>query len=75
MGSMLANRLSLKSRFFAVPKIKTEGGTLSQNPQRIVGAFHNFDKKSIVQGQIQPSPSLIGSLITYQSPNWKAATA
>lgn len=50
IGAMLAHRLTPKSRTFAVPKIRIQGGTLSQNPQHIMREFHSFYKKLYSSG-------------------------
>lgn len=55
---MLAGRLSPKFRSPALPKIKIQGGTLAQNPQRIMGEFLTF-YKSLYSGENSPSPDAI----------------
>lgn len=44
-NSMLATQLSPITHSHHLPKIKIAGGTLSQNPQRILGAFQEFFQK------------------------------
>lgn len=42
MSTMLASKLSPRSRLFALPKIKLQDGTSSQNPHRILESFQAF---------------------------------
>lgn len=55
IGSMLAGKLFLKFHSPALPKIRIQGGTLSQNPQRIMGEFLTF-YKSLYSSGTSPTP-------------------
>lgn len=62
IGSMFVGRLTPKIRSFALPKIKIGGGTLSQNPQRIMGEFQNF-YKSLYSGNNHPSQHTVDQFL------------
>lgn len=65
---MLAGRLTPKFCSHTIPKIKIAGGTLSQNPQRIMEAFQEFYHKLYGIDRDTTQSGLVKFLDSIQSP-------
>lgn len=64
-SAILAHRLTPKIRSHTLPKIKLRNGSLSQNPQKIMEAFHYFYRSLYSNKGKESSPNLIDQVIDH----------